>query len=224
MIYLALYNNSMTIGIDEVGRGCWAGPLVAAAVGLIEDHGIIGLDDSKKIQAKKRLQLAQEIKQSTDQIGIGWVWPSEINKIGLTKSVQLAMLRAVAGVSYTDSPIIIDGNINYLQSIICDDRSCSKLALCELCSRINTVIGGDGTVPSVSAASIIAKVARDTYMQDIAKKYPNYHFESHVGYGTRLHVEALERYGVTTLHRLEYKPIKRFISEHNLGGDNIDVV
>ena len=205
----------MIIGIDEVGRGCWAGPLVAAAVGLQKDHGILGLDDSKKLSAKKRVLLVHDIKQSTEQIGIGWVWPREINKIGLTKSVQLAMFRAISELNHEGIPIIIDGNLNYLQGVLCKETPCNKESPCKTCMRISTVIGGDGTVASVSAASIIAKVARDTYMQTIAKKYPNYQFEKHVGYGTRQHIEALERYGVTSIHRTEYKPIKRLLSKED---------
>ncbi len=203
----------MLIGIDEVGRGCWAGPLVAAAVGLEDDHGIYGLNDSKKLTAKRRATLLDEIKQVTTQIGIGWVWPSEINKVGLAKSVQLAMLRAVSELHYQGSPIIIDGNINYLQGVICNDQSCINGNPCKTCRHISTVVGGDGKAASVSAASIVAKVARDTYMQNIAKKYPDYGFEKHVGYGTQQHIQALEQNGVTSIHRTEYKPIKILLSK-----------
>jgi ribonuclease HII len=185
----------MIIGIDEVGRGCWAGPLVAAAVGLGEDHGISGLDDSKKLSAKKRLQLASEIKKETDQIGIGWVWPREINKLGLTKSVQLAMQRAVDEVTLSNYQVIIDGHINYLAHI----------------SNTTPVVKADGAIPAVSAASIIAKVARDLYMQEIAKKYYQYGFEKHVGYGTKHHINALSQYGVTPIHRINYKPVKKYL-------------
>lgn len=185
----------MIIGIDEVGRGCWAGPLVASAVGLDEDHGILGLNDSKKLSAKKRLQLVSEIKKETDQIGVGWVWPREINKIGLTKSVQLAMQRAVDMLDLQNHQIIIDGNINYLVHI----------------PNTTPIIKADGTIPAVSAASIIAKVARDLYMQEIAKKYHQYGFEKHVGYGTKLHIDALSKYGITPIHRINYKPVKKWL-------------
>ena len=186
----------MIIGIDEVGRGCWAGPLVAAAVGLDEDYRISGLNDSKKLSAKKRLQLASEIKKETEQIGIGWVWPREINKLGLTKSVQLAMQRAVDEVTLSNHQIIIDGHINYLVHL----------------PNTTPVIKADGTVPAVSAASIIAKVARDMYMQEIATKYHQYGFEKHVGYGTKLHIDALSKYGITPIHRINYKPVKKFLA------------
>lgn len=184
------------IGIDEVGRGCWAGPLVAAAVKLSSEQMIDGLNDSKLLSAKKRNDLTTKIKNTTDQIGIGWVSPQEINKLGLTESVRLAMDRAVRllEVAPTDQ-IIIDGNIDYLS------LPSSK-----------AVVKADGSVSAVSAASIIAKVARDGYMAELAKEYPQYGFEKHVGYGTRLHIEALELHGVLEhVHRLNYKPIKVFV-------------
>lgn len=189
------YTERMIIGIDEVGRGCWAGPLVAAAVGLKANHGIDGLNDSKKLSALSRIQLAQEIQGSTSIIGVGWVWPREINKIGLTESVRLAMQRAVNEITVTKEQIIIDGNINYLQYI----------------PNTKAVIKADGSVASVSAASIIAKVARDAYMIKIAEKYPHYGFERHVGYGTKRHIEALRLHGVLPIHRTNYKPIKQLL-------------
>ncbi len=186
----------MIIGIDEVGRGCWAGPLVAAAVGLIDGHAINGLNDSKKLSAKKRLQLVGEIRKATTAIGIGWVWPREINTIGLTESVRLAMQRAVDEIELLNHQIIIDGNYNYLEHM----------------HRTEAVIKADGTVAAVSAASIIAKVARDAYMTQIALKYPLYGFEKHVGYGTKLHIQALADHGVLPIHRINYKPIQKFLS------------
>lgn len=185
------------IGIDEVGRGCWAGPLVAAAVKLSSEQIIDGLNDSKLLSAKKRNDLADKIKNTTEQIGIGWVSPQEINKLGLTESVRLAMKRAIAYIEITDTDqIIIDGNIDYL-----------------LLPNSVAVIKADGSVPAVSAASIIAKVARDDYMAELAKEHPYYGFEKHVGYGTRLHIEALQSHGVLEdVHRLNYKPIKVLLS------------
>lgn len=185
----------MIIGIDEVGRGCWAGPLVAAAVGLPDEHGILGLNDSKKLSAKKRLQLTSDIRNVTEIIGIGWVWPREINKMGLTESVKLAMQRAVDELNLTEHLIIIDGNINYLSHL----------------PNTEAIIKADGLIPAVSAASIIAKVARDTYMIQIASKYPQYSFEKHVGYGTKNHMDALAKHGVTAIHRINYKPIKKYM-------------
>lgn len=183
------------IGIDEVGRGCWAGPLVAGAVCFAEGIAIKGVKDSKLLSAKKRTELARLIKEQALDIGIGWVWPEEINQLGLTESVRLAMNRAVEELSPDQAEeIIIDGNIDYLQL-----------------SNSKAVIKADGSVPAVAAASIIAKVARDTYMVEISKEYPKYSFEKHVGYGTKLHQEALRLYGVLPIHRLNYRPIQKLV-------------
>ena len=183
----------MIIGIDEVGRGCWAGPLVAAAVKLGPSEAIEGVTDSKALSAKRRQLLCNAIKTKASDIGIGWVWPTEINKIGLTESVRLAMQRAVAEIEISaKDQVVIDGNIDYL-------------AL----PNSQAVIKADGSVTAVSAASIIAKVARDEYMQELAEKYPDYGFERHVGYGTAQHTLALKTHGVISeVHRLNYRPIK----------------
>ena len=187
----------MIIGIDEVGRGCWAGPLVAAVVSLDESTSIDGLADSKLLSAKKRIRLNTEIRSQASCIGIGWVWPEEINKIGLTEAVRLAMQRAVAEITIQiKDTVIIDGNIDYLSL-----------------SNSEAVIKADGTVPAVSAASIVAKVARDAYMLQLSQIHPEYGFEKHVGYGTKFHLEALKLNGVLrTIHRLTYKPIQRLLS------------
>lgn len=184
----------ISLGIDEVGRGCWAGPLVAGAVILREP--ISGLKDSKKLSAKRREQLTTEIELLAEAIGLGWVWPEEIDKIGITESVRLAMERAVAQITNTFDMIIIDGNINYFPN---DPRAVA-------------IIKADDTVPSVSAASIVAKVARDNYMTEQSVLLPGYGFEKHVGYGTQLHRDALATHGVTSIHRMSYKPIQKLIS------------
>lgn len=186
----------MIIGIDEVGRGCWAGPLVAAAVGFADNQSIAGLADSKKLSVKKRLQLVREIQGATEHIGVGWVWPREINQLGLTASVRLAMERAFSEIKASKTEIIIDGSINYLPSV----------------PKTRALVRADGSIPAVSAASVIAKVARDTYMIEIAEKYPDYGFEKHVGYGTRLHIEALKLHGVLPIHRINYKPIQQLLA------------
>ena len=185
----------MVIGIDEVGRGCWAGPVVAAAVELTEEHPLSRLTDSKKLSAKARTELTVQIQESAVQYGIAWVWPREINKIGLTESVRLAMQRAIDELTLDGQAVIIDGNYNFLPHI----------------KNTSTLVKADAIIPAVSAASIIAKVARDHYMQEIGRKYPDYGFEKHVGYGTAQHITALKQYGVIkTLHRLTYKPIVKF--------------
>lgn len=182
----------MIIGIDEVGRGCWAGPLVASAVLLDDSVVIAGLKDSKKLSERRRNLINIEIQKHAQAIGVGWVDSIEVDTLGLTESVRLAMRRALQQIDYEDVDIIIDGNYNFLSDI----------------PRTSALIKADDIVPAVSAASIVAKVARDNYMKEIATKYPKYSFEKHVGYGTKLHRSALEEHGVTEVHRQSYKPIK----------------
>lgn len=198
----------MIIGIDEVGRGCWAGPLVAAAVALTQ--GVDGLNDSKKLSAVKRKLVEQKIKSSDAVIAVGWVWPEEINEMGLSKANALAMIRALNQVqSEAVADIIIDGKVNLLTKY-------SELAESHWLEAIGlsrTIVGADGKVAEVSAASIIAKVARDEYMHKLSKKYPQYGFSQHVGYGTKFHQNALLQFGVLPkVHRLNYKPIKALLS------------
>jgi ribonuclease HII len=184
---------SLIVGIDEVGRGCWAGPLVAGAVVL--QNPIAGLKDSKKLSKRQRQILAAEIEVSSLAVGLGWVEAHEVDQMGLTEAVRLAMRRALGQVrqlvGQVLNEIIIDGNINFLA-----DEPTSR-----------AVIKADDLFPSVSAASIMAKVARDDYMEKIAIEYPNYAFDQHVGYGTPLHRQRLEEFGVSSLHRLSYKPV-----------------
>lgn len=189
---------SVTLGIDEVGRGCWAGPLVAAAVVLATP--IDGLRDSKKLSNTSRRVLAHQIHESAAGVGIGWVSPVEVDELGLTKAVRLAMLRAVKCISCDYDEIIIDGNTNFFKNI-------TGLKT----STIRTIVRADDTVPAVSAASIVAKVARDEYMADIGQKYPGYGFEKHVGYGTAAHLAALRAFGVTDIHRTSYRPIQQLL-------------
>ncbi len=184
------------VGIDEVGRGCWAGPLVAGAVVLLES--IEGLDDSKKLSKKQRELLDREITAHAT-VGLGWVTSAEVDQLGMTKSVQLAMLRAVKdlhaqGADYDE--IIIDGSFNYFQNV-------TGLKT----DNVSAVIRADGSVPAVSAASIAAKVARDQYMTELSAVYPEYGFEKHVGYGTAVHMAALQKHGTTPEHRKSFKPI-----------------
>lgn len=188
----------ITAGIDEVGRGCWAGPLVAGAVVLRED--IAGLCDSKKLKKSQREALDTLIRTSSASVGLGWVFPEEIDQIGLSAAVALAMQRAldeVINMHDTEiDEIIIDGNINYLFQD----------------TRTQAIIKADNTVPAVSAASIVAKVARDRWMAtEACSLYPEYEFDTHVGYGTKRHIELLKHYGVTSIHRKSYKPIKALL-------------
>ncbi len=188
----------MIIGIDEVGRGCWAGPLVAGAV-VLHSH-VAGLDDSKKLTKLSRTRLATQISENAD-IGLGWVTPAEVDNLGLTAAVGLAMQRAfeqlsgIHGNFDSGTEVIIDGNYNFLPHI----------------SNSQAIIRADGTVPAVSAASIVAKVARDTFMQQLPAKYDLWQFANHVGYGTALHQKLLYQHGVSDIHRRSYKPIQRLL-------------
>ena len=184
------------VGIDEVGRGCWAGPLLAAAVILDPTRTIEGLDDSKVLSRVQRVRLDILIRQNALAIGIGWVWPQAIDNSGVTAAVKQAMFFAVQDIKIPYDRILIDGNYNYLKDFA------------SILSKVDTMVRADGTVPAVSAASIIAKVARDRYMTEVvAIKYPLYDFDRHVGYGTAAHRIAMQSYGVTEIHRRSFKPV-----------------
>jgi ribonuclease HII len=186
----------MIIGVDEVGRGCMAGPVVAGAVLL--NTRIRGLKDSKKLSRVERERLDIIIRKKAIAYGIGWATHQEIDEFGLTAAVRLAMQRAVAEITAVQNAydeIIIDGNFNFLQDLP-DTR---------------TVIKADDTVPAVSAASIIAKVARDNYMTEMALQYPGYRFETHVGYCTPAHRRALLELGMCELHRRSFAPVRAML-------------
>lgn len=190
----------MILGIDEVGRGPWAGPLVVGAVVLPELAEFEGLTDSKKLTAKKRLVLDVEIREKALGWGLGWVPAEEIDEIGLSAALRLATIRAVEAVKVPYHEIIIDGTINFLS-----DTSKGRY--------VKTMPKADLLVPAVSAASIIAKVARDTYMEEQNLIYPEYGFASHVGYGTAKHQQALNEHGITSLHRQSFAPIAKLLGE-----------
>ena len=183
------------VGIDEVGRGCLAGPVVAGAV-LLDTKATrllqkIHLTDSKKMTQKQREVAYDFIIEHAIGYGIGWVFPSEVDQSGLTQAVANAMLQALDAIQLDYDRVIIDGNYNYLPTN----------------SKAETMIKADLSELSVSAASVIAKVARDRYMAEQAEMYPEYGFEKHVGYGTKVHLEALQRYGPSAIHRLSVKPV-----------------
>jgi ribonuclease HII len=184
-------------GIDEVGRGCWAGPVVAGAV--ILDQPIVGLRDSKKLSTSARERLSHQIITDALSYGIGWVTPQDVDSLGLTRAVSLAMHRALEQLTIVYDELIVDGTYNYFPENL----------------KARAVVKADDSVDCVSAASIIAKVARDDYMRDHAFDYPEYGFDKHVGYGTRHHIAMLKLHGVTPLHRLSYKPIKGFVANHS---------
>jgi len=190
----------MILGIDEVGRGPWAGPMVVGAC-ILGDAIINDLTDSKKLSSKKRTELAYEIKQKAVLIATGWVTSKEIDELGLTDALKLATQRAVKKI---DEQIKENKNIKPYNEIVID----GTIRLIDN-PKVKTLPKADLLVPTVSAASIIAKVARDSYMVKLGEKYPHYGFEKHMGYGTSFHSEALKKYGTCLEHRQFFKPIQK---------------
>lgn len=187
------YSELMIVGVDEVGRGCLAGPVCVAAVAL--EAPLKGLGDSKVIPAPKRWALSLQIKQLAVYIGIGWAGPGEIDRYGLTAALRRAALRALRECDGETTEILLDGTHNYIGD-----------------ARVRTIVHGDASEPRISAASIVAKVARDSYMQAVDASFPGYGFASHVGYGTKRHREALTAQGPCGLHRMSFAPCKSSLS------------
>ncbi len=180
----------MIVGIDEVGRGAWAGPMVVGAVAL-GDTTINGLTDSKLLSKKKRVYYYDLIKAQAPLVGIGWVSAVDIDTIGLSTALKLAARRAVAQLDMSlVEQIIIDGTIMLL-----DDP------------RATTMKKADLLIPSVSAASVIAKVSRDRYMSMCDDIFDGYEFSRHVGYGSQIHQAAIATHGVLPIHRKTFAPI-----------------
>jgi ribonuclease HII len=175
-------------GVDEVGRGCFAGPVVAAAVILPISFGNKEINDSKKLTAKKRLELSEIIKKEAVSYHIAEVSVEVINKLGVGKATQQAFVNAVNGLKVKPDYIFIDAF--YIQTL----------------SRHNQkpIVHGDGTSISIAAASIIAKVYRDQVMQELHNTYVNYDFFTNKGYGTKKHQEAIRQYGLSDLHRKSF--------------------
>ena len=181
-------------GVDEVGRGPLAGPVVAAAVILPKDHTIEGLRDSKKISKKRRESLFPLIYEQAIDIGIGEVDVKTIDKINIREATFKAMKMALDDLSTIPDRALIDGHPLNDQSIPNEG-----------------IIGGDDKVDSIKAASIIAKVTRDRIMKEYSIIFPEYGFENHSGYGTKIHIEALEKYRATPIHRRSFKPVKNLM-------------
>lgn len=191
----------MILGIDEAGRGPWAGPLVVGAV-VLGGVEIEGLTDSKKLTKKRREMLELEIIEKTIGYGLGWVSAKELDEIGMSAALKLATIRAVSKVKCSYDEIIIDGTVNFLS-----ETGKGKF--------VKTMPKADLLIPSVSAASILAKVARDKYMEKIAEQYPEYSFAAHVGYGTAKHRAMIEEHGVTPEHRLSFAPLQKYQAKHS---------
>ena len=193
----------MILGIDEVGRGPWAGPLVVGAV-ILGGAEIDGLDDSKKLTKKRREALDVEIREKAAAWALGWVSAQELDEAGMSEALRLATRRAVEQIqaqcrqqNLAFSEIIIDGKVNFLRGTALE-------------KFVATIPKADGLIPSVSAASIIAKVARDQFMAEQTAVYPGYGFASNAGYGVAKHRAAIERLGVTPLHRLSFAPLAKY--------------
>lgn len=185
--------------MDEAGRGCLAGPVVAAAVILSESLSVYGLCDSKKISPHKREILASKIKATARSWSIGVSWPAEIDRINILQASLLAMARAVSRMKVHPCFLFIDGN----QKIPLDVPQ-------------QTIIRGDASQPCISAASILAKTFRDRLMKSLDKKYPGYGFSRHKGYGTREHLMAIKSLGPSPVHRMTFRGVRPVRMEKRL--------
>lgn len=192
--YSNFLEGKLVAGVDEVGRGPLAGPVVTAAVILDPDHPIEGLADSKKLTESRREKLAEIIKEHCLAWSIGRAEVDEIDEINILQATMLAMQRAVEGLSPAPDHVLIDGNR-------CPELPCTAEA----------IIKGDGLVPAISAASIIAKVTRDREMVELDHVYPGYGLAGHKGYPTKEHMAALLELGVTPIHRRSFAPVRRAI-------------
>lgn len=186
-------------GVDEVGRGPLAGPVVTAAVILDPNKPIADLDDSKKLSEKKRNILAAQIKEQALCYFIARAEQEEIDELNIFQATLLAMKRAVAGLTINPDRVLVDG------------KFCPKISFsCE------PVIKGDSRVAAISAASILAKVNRDNEMIAMEEIYPGYGFARHKGYPTKVHIEALQELGVTPIHRRSFKPVQKILAQSSL--------
>jgi len=182
-------------GVDEAGRGAWAGPVVAAAVVFPKNHIVPGVNDSKKLSSKKRDALFEVIKSQCLSYGIAAVDSLTIDRINILEATKQAMIQALAMLRPKCDFVLIDGNAGL-----------------KIATPQQTVIDGDALSHSIAAASILAKVYRDRLMCKLATDFPAYSFEKHKGYGTKDHQEALRLHGVLPLHRQTYAPIRVLIA------------
>lgn len=185
-------------GVDEVGRGPWAGPVVAAAAILDPTRTPEGLNDSKKLSAGRREALFEDLEKSAE-IGIGMASVEEIDSLNILRATELAMRRALAALPRAPGFALIDGN-RIPPALPCPAQA---------------VIGGDGRALSIAAASIVAKVTRDRLMAELARAHPEYGWERNAGYGVPAHREALLTYGVTPHHRRSFRPIYKILYQDN---------
>ncbi|MEL4399815.1 ribonuclease HII [Shewanella algae] len=188
----------LVAGVDEVGRGPLVGDVVTAAVILDPANPISGLNDSKKLSEKKRNALYEEILAKALAVSVGRASPAEIDELNILHATMLAMQRAVAGLNVRPEKVLVDGNRT-------PDFGLSSAA----------VVKGDGLIPVISAASIIAKVTRDREMAELDSRHPEYGFAAHKGYPTKAHFEALSQHGVLPEHRRSFRPVREWLEQHS---------
>lgn len=200
--YELLNNHTYLCGTDEVGRGCLAGPTHGAAV-ILDYQKLASLDesekklirDSKKLSSKQRQKIIPVIKDIAVAWAIGSASAREIETLGLNPAIFTAIHRSISALNHSFDCLLMDG----------------KQKVPGIEQKQITVIGGDHSCYSIAAASILAKEARDTYMQEAAALYPEYGFEAHVGYGTKKHTDAMEKHGICVLHRRNFRPVQRYL-------------
>lgn len=198
-----LFSTTLVAGVDEAGRGPLAGPVCAAAVILDPDRPIDGLNDSKKLSAKKREALAPLIRERALAWCVAWADVREIDEMNILQATMLAMTRAVEGLAVKPELILVDGN-----------RTPKGLP-----APASAVVKGDAKVAAISAASILAKTARDARMAELDRLYPGYGFAAHAGYGTAKHIEAIRTLGITPEHRRSFEPVKSMAARSAESGD-----
>jgi len=191
----------LTAGVDEVGRGPLAGPVVAAAVILDPARPIAGLKDSKQLSERKREALAAQIRSDALAWALGRAEVEEIDAINILQASLLAMQRAVAALSLAPELVLVDGN------------HCPRLAC-----PAQAIVKGDGLVPTISAASILAKVSRDREMLDLDARYPGYGLAQHKGYPSKAHLAALQTLGASPVHRRSFAPVRRLLDARGEAG------
>lgn len=184
----------MICGVDEAGRGPLAGPVYASAVILDPMRPIVGLADSKKLSARRRERLAVEIRDKARAWAIAAASVEEIDRLNILQATLLAMARAVSSLGVAPGEVLVDGN------------RCPQLAF-----PVRAIVGGDATVPEISAASILAKTARDAEMLKLHELHPEYGFDRHFGYGTALHLAALRLHGPSSCHRRTFAPVRNLL-------------
>ncbi|MCX2982142.1 ribonuclease HII [Halieaceae bacterium IMCC14734] len=189
------YTGDLLAGVDEVGRGPLAGDVVAAAVILDPARPIVGLRDSKKLTARRRTELAAEIREYALGWALGRASVAEIDELNILHASMLAMQRAVVALQPQPEYALVDGN-----------------RLPRWSYAAQAVVKGDDRVPAIAAASILAKVQRDGEMEDLDLTYPGYGLAQHKGYPTRVHLDALQQLGVTPIHRRSFAPVRRLLS------------